>query len=431
MMTLEQLTEMLLRSRAVRKFYTPITEDHILDVGHTPEIFEPDEAYFVLTLSEMYLRDRREYWRGFIPVCIVVSEFTYDNQKQVVPFFVSNQLLSSVESLVKGQRVEYCNTTIAGPLPYVGDNVCIFVGLFRLAVSDLAKTLFGFIEQITDAFSIPGFSSYLSLAKVIAGGLPDLLGMKDVEFRFGTRDEFTSSKRKGHSFQRGYLAYINCPEKELKMEELWVEDGRLKKGSSRDSHSRYFDNDYCLVKIDHLIERDDYQSLPFYDLWGQIKGKVWDGQIERARKELLPRLAREVALSPDLIRDDRFHVQEMFKLNFECEVDSYFKITDKKSKRARSATRGSDERLTPRGKIQRTARIGNDISKDVGTALSGISSNLERIPNLQPRTRRYQLNKQQFKEQLRAIKGISAIEKPDPNALAETLVADAISFRTH
>ena len=108
---------------------------------------------------------------------------------------MSNQILSAVESLVKGQRVEYCNTTVAGPLPYVGDNVCIFVGLFRLAVSDLSKTLFGCIEQIADAFSIPGFSSYLSLAKVVTGVLPDLLGMKNMEFRFGTRDEFSSGKR--------------------------------------------------------------------------------------------------------------------------------------------------------------------------------------------------------------------------------------------
>jgi hypothetical protein len=430
MITLEQLTETLLRSRAVRKFYAPIIEDHILDDGHTPGAFEPDEAYFILTLSEMYLRDRREYWRGFIPVCIVVSEFVYDNEKQVVPFFVSNQLLSSIESLVKGQRVEYCNTTVAGPLPYVGDNVCIFVGLFRLAVSDLSKTLFGFIEQIADAFSIPGFSSYLNLAKVVTGVLPDLLGMKNMEFRFGTRDEFSSGKRKGNPLQRGYLAYVNCPEKELKTEELWVEDGRLVKGSTRDSHSRYFDNDYCLLKIDHLTERDDYQSLPFYGSWKEIKGRVWDGEIERARKELLPRLAREVALSPDLIRDDRFHVQEMFKLNFECEVDSYFKMTDQSPQRARSATRGSDERLTPRAKIQRMARIGNNISKDVGAALSGISNNLERIPYLEPRTKRHQLNKQQFMEQLRALKGISAVKKPDPNALAESLVADAISFRS-
>lgn len=430
-MTLEQLTEALLRTRSVRKFYTPVTKDHILDDDHTQETFAPDKAYFILTLSEMYLRDRREYWRGFIPVCIVVSEFNYDNQKQVVPFFVSNQLLSSVENLVKGQSVEYYNTTVAGPLPYLGDNVCIFVGLFRLAVSDLSKTLFGFIEQITDAFSIPGFSSYLNLAKVITDGLPDLLGMKDMEFRFGTRDEFTSSKRKGHSFQQGYLAYINCPEQDIKTEHLWVKNGHLLKGSSRDSHSRYFDKDYCLLKIDHLMERDDYQSLPFYDLWEKIKDKIWDGEIEKARKELLPRLAREVALSPDLIRNDRFHVQQMFKLNFECEVDSYFKLTDQNSKRTPHSTRGSDEQLTPRGKIQRMARIGKDISKDVGKAMFDISNKWEHIPHLQPRTKHDQLTKQQFNEQLRTIREISIIDKPDPNALAESLVADSISFKVH
>jgi hypothetical protein len=428
-MTLEQLTETILRNRTVRKFYAPITEDHILDDDHKPEMFEPGEAYFVLSLSEMYLRNRREYWRGFVPICIVISEFFYNNERQVVPFFVSNQLLRSIENLVKGERVEYRNTTVAGPLPYMGDNVCLFVGLFRLAVSDLAKTLFGFVEHITDAFSIAGFSSYLNLAKVVTSGLPDLLGMKAMEFRFGTRDEFSSAKRRGRPFQRGYLAYVNCSEERLKMEDLWVEDGRLTKGSTRDSRIPYLDNDYCLVKIDHLTERDDVQSLPFYELWADIKGRIWDGQIDRARKELLPRLAREVALSPDLIQKDQSLLQQMFKVNFECEVDSYFKVTGHRPKsKARRGKRGRGE-MTARGMIERAAAEGRKISKDVATALLDIKKNWESIPFVdEPRTREHQLTKEQIKEQLRVLKGISKTKKPDPNDLAESLVADAISF---
>ncbi len=428
-MAFAELVERVLRSQAVRKFYARVPDDHVLDDSYTPVAFGSDEAYFVLTLSEMYLRDRREYWRGFIPVCLVITDFMYDDKREVTPFFVGNQLLSTIEALVKDQEVEYRNTTVAGPLPYVGGNVGLFVGLFRAAVSDSARALFSFIEQISDAFSLSGFSAYRNVARVLTKGLPELLGMKDMEFRFGMRDEFGSPKRGGAVFRHGYLACVNCPEQSLNMRDLWVQDGRLRIQGGSGGHRPYVDSDFCLMQVNRLTERDDYQKLPFYSLWKNIHRSIWEGQAEKARRELWPQFARAVALSPDLVRSDKFHLQGVFKVHFEREVDKYFEMTRPGPGPVHRATRG-DEPLDARARVVRTAEVGSKISKDVETSLLDIIEKWDHIPPLEAGTGPAVLGEKKLEEQLRTLKEITGVRKPDPGALAETLVADAIRFQS-
>lgn len=431
-MPFAQDIERLLRSQTIRKFYGRIPDDHVADASYAPLVFEPDEAYFLITLSEMYLRDRREYWRGFIPVCLVISEFTYHNRHEVVPFFVGDQLLSSIEALVKGQQVEYRNTTVAGPLPYVGDNISLFVGLFRAEVDDFGKALFGFVARMAEAMGTCGFSPYLTIAGVVMNGLPDLLGMKNMEFRFGTRDEFSGGRRGGNTLRQGYLTYANCPDNTLDASRLWVEEGQLFLGDGPGTLQPYRDNDFCLVKVGHVTERDDYRKLPFYSAWENSHAAIWDGQIEKARKELFPRMVRALALSPDLTRSDRFHLLRAFKLDFERAVDTYFASTGatRGPTGVRGATRGPDEQLDARGKIQRAATVGREISKDVQTALLDIAEKWEEIPYPGPSAGRTDLSETQLKMQLQTLKKITGVKKPDPDALADTLVVDAMSFRS-
>ena len=71
---------------------------------------------------------------------------------------------------------------------------------------------------------------------------------------------------------------------------------------------------------------------------------------------------------------------------------------------------------------------GKKISRDVETALYDVVEKWDRIPHLEPRTKRSRLTKKKIKEQLKSLKKITSVKNPDPNALAETLAADAISF---
>jgi hypothetical protein len=49
-MTFEEFVEWLRRSPAIPRFYARVPDDHVLDDAYEPTMFQPDEAYFLLTL---------------------------------------------------------------------------------------------------------------------------------------------------------------------------------------------------------------------------------------------------------------------------------------------------------------------------------------------------------------------------------------------
>src|ERR1022692_1691061 len=89
---------------AKTKIYRRINPDHV--IGEEPPVDHPDEeTYFQLTLSEMFLVDRREYWRSFLPMVLVLAEFVFENKQRSVPVFAGSELLKAIENVVKDEPV--------------------------------------------------------------------------------------------------------------------------------------------------------------------------------------------------------------------------------------------------------------------------------------------------------------------------------------
>src|SRR5271165_169358 len=205
-----------------RKLYFRVPEDHVLDGDFASVSIRPNANYFQIRLAEMYLRDKREYWRDFNPLTISVSDFLYGTKRQNVPFFIGNQLLQNIRPYLDGQYVELRNTRIVGPVPYLGDDVGLFIGLVRVQANDLASKFFKLLETIVKAFDLTSLSRYLEIAEPLGEGLNSLLGMKENELRFGFRDVFTAKDGDSHRFRQGYLACVNCTEQDLSPDILWV-----------------------------------------------------------------------------------------------------------------------------------------------------------------------------------------------------------------
>ncbi len=153
------LVQRLLRSRNDGKAYARLPDGNVLDA--TPDAGElaADGGYFEILLSQMYLRDSRELWYNYLPFALVAVDFLYKDRREAVPFLVGNRLLGAIEKAVEGQQVEYLNTKVAGPIPYAGDDVGLFVGLFRAPVSDLSKSLFDLLQGVVGAFDVAQISS--------------------------------------------------------------------------------------------------------------------------------------------------------------------------------------------------------------------------------------------------------------------------------
>lgn len=319
-------------------------DHHVQGQGAATADFAPDEAYFEIRLAEMHLRDKREYWAGYLPFAIVVSDFLYDGAIRTVPFFVGNRILGEIEREIGGGRVEYLNTRVAGPIPYMGDDVGLFVGLFRAQVDNLAKGLFALVDSMVGVFDVGQVSAYLGLARAVTDHLADLLDLPAVQLRLGTREEIGAG-----TFRSGYLAYVNCPDSELDRQNLWVRDDRLLHGEREAAARAYTKHDFCLVQISHRTERGDYRKLPFHRLWTEAKRLVAQDKIEQA-DALLPRLMEELAASPDFTTADRFNLQLLFKSNYEAEVEHRARLRPSAGVRGTITRRGGGD-LDARARI--------------------------------------------------------------------------------
>jgi hypothetical protein len=380
--------------------------------------FVPDDAYFEIRLAEMHLRDKREYWVGYLPFAVVVSDFLYDGASRTVPFFVGNRMLGELEREVGSGRVEYLKTRVAGPIPYMGDDVGLFVGLFRAEVDNLAKGLFDLVESVVGAFDVGQVSAYLGLANAVTSRLGDLLGIPAVQLRLGTREEISAS-----TFRSGYFAYVNCPETQLDRRRLWVRDGRLLHGERTDALRSYTEHDFCLVQIEHLTQRGDYRKLPFHRLWTEAKRLIAQDNIGQA-DALLPRLMEELAVSPDFTTADRFKLQLLFKSNYEVEVERRAQLRPGAHAAATVTRRGGGD-LDARARVEKTAYVADrhGLSPEVTAALRDLKEHWHEIPYLQDRPEGFELSDPVLAEQLAAVKKFVS-GGVDPYAFAKAVALD-------
>ncbi len=419
----------VMRTRTEHKFYSRIPDNHVLDEGFSSKAFEPHKGYFQIRLSEMFLRDKREYWQGFVPLSIVISDFIYAGERQTIPFFVGNRLLKEIEQYIAGEQVQYYNTRVAGPIPYAGDNVSLFVGLFRVEVDNLAESLFGFLETVVDSFDFGVLSTYLNIARPLSRGLEDLLGMKQVQFRLGTRDVFNDRSGDSNEFREGYFVYVNCPENKIAIDNLWVQHNRLSIGEDRRFIEPLREHDYCLIRIENLAARSDYSALPFQKLWEDVKTKIYQGDQANAHR-ILMELAQQLAISPDLTEDHRYDLIRVYKANFEKEVSLYEELHGFRPERvatvSRSGTRGV---LSPRESIENTARLAQEAGfpENVVDGLLELRDNWGQIPELKERDRDFQLTSDILNRQLKAMESFSQIDRPDPKDLADAIAVASIS----
>jgi hypothetical protein len=410
----------LLKKRTKRRFYTRIPDEHILDTGYQPIPIVPKEAYFEIRVAEMFLSHKSEYGRSFVPFSVVASEFSYGAKRRTFPFFVGSKLLHEIESYVQGSDVNFLNTRVVGPVPYQGDDVGLFVGLYRIEVDDFARKLLDVLGQVVGVFDVSRLSNYIDVARVLADGLYSLFNFEQLEYRTGDRDVFQDHGSR--VFREGYFAYVNCDEKALDANQLWVENGTLKVGASKNALDPLRDYDYCLVYIQHLEKRGDYSTLDFDRKWKQACDRISQGD-HGIGHSLFLECCRQIADSPELTPRHAQHLIEVYTARYIKVVELYNKLNKLNPQRTATVYRdASGGTLTPQLSLQKTAQLAFNAGveeKDL-QGLVDLGKNWNRIPHLD--TADSELSDVALNEQLSAIEKFSPSSKPNPKALAEALV---------
>jgi len=418
----------VLQRQTVRKFYAPLHESNIADEDFEIRTFEQGKGYFEIRLSEMYLRNRGELLRNFLPMAIVTADFSYAGEYRVVPFVVSgDKLADALKAPVENEYVELRNTKVAGPIPYSGGDVGLFVGLFRTEVTDFSRTLFDFVDNVAQAFDVTQLTSYLKAGEILRGGMRALFGMKQVELCLGTRDEFTDHTiGSARQFRSGYLAFIDAPERQYDANRLWVRGARLYQGDDVGALTRIGDDNYCLVAIDYRSNRSDHAILPFHRLWNETQDMIWNGRSDMADLFGLPTLAKAVVQSPDLTPDDKSAAIQLYKANYEQEIQRYNMIHDPTTKTPATRGRGLG-RLDARAMMQKAAQVTRmaDLGEDTARSFALLSKSISGIRGIAEGSERIDLDTA-MANQLASLRQLEGLHLPDPTKLAEALAIDAI-----
>jgi len=258
--------------------------------------FQPGQHYFVVRVNEMFLSYERQWFRTYLPMVTVVSEFQYGRDKQAVPFVVGPSILERYGLTLPERGLIISNTRVAGIHPFRGGRLSLAVILYKLNRSDAAKKLLEVVESAATAVDFStALGGYLKIGNVVLDGIERLFSLSPVQPVIGWRNEF--DKEAGDIFRPRYFAIIDAPQQQVPPEDFSVREDRLLYRGKE-----FRDADYVLYSIAQADEREDIQMLPFEELWSKVREDAAlpteDGW--KSAKANMVALYQRMTQSPDL-----------------------------------------------------------------------------------------------------------------------------------
>lgn len=333
--------------------YFRISDEHIIDT-HTDgsaDQFVPGCTYFEVRLKQMFLKNRREWAREFLPLTSSNIEFQFLGERVSVPMVLGQNSLNNMEKITRGDEIEFLNTRIVGPCPYEGEDIELFLGLFRMVTNDWTKQTLSLLEGILKIVDSSRISSFLNLAGPLSSGLEGFLGMEDLEMRIGQRVQYASPVA-GQPARVGVLrpsfeVSLLYPRAKLTSDmqrKFWVKEGRLFCGDSEHELTEFTDTDYLLIQIAPLRVRHDYTGFDFHKRhWKRIEELLPMGKQDEAF-ETFKLLAASLVQCDDIIQPQRIGLLENYRKKMDESIKFYKKLFSPSKNNRRESMRGAVER---------------------------------------------------------------------------------------
>jgi hypothetical protein len=273
--------------------------------------FVPESSYFSVKLVEMRLAEGGRYFSDFLPLGICVAEYTYGAERRRVPLVLSNDTVKQMLGDAGGQpgRVHFSNMPIVRRTPVKQDNLALFVGLFRMPYSDIARSVLQLAAEVSEELGGAVVGAGAKVAAKLYDRIADVFSLNTVQPRFAFLNGTTL-------VDSGYLLVSGSLPSGVKANDLLVKDGRLRlKADVNAALPTGFD--YCLLAIEHsdsLFSQAAPKSggamlaslagLPFHQRWREVSSLLAQNKANEADQALLM-LRAEVIVSPDLTEEDR------------------------------------------------------------------------------------------------------------------------------
>lgn len=285
-----------------------VAADDIVVAGRR---FVPESSYFSVNLVEMRLAESGRYFSEFLPLGICVAEYTYGAERRRVPLVLSNdsvkQMLGDAGS--HPGRVHFSNMPIVRRTPVKQDNLALFVGLFRMPYSDIARSVLQLAADVSEELGGAVVGAGAKVAAKLYDRIADVFSLSTVQPRFAFLNGTTL-------VDSGYLLVAGSLPAGMTADDLLVKDGRLRlKADVNAALPGGFD--YCLLAIeysDSLFAQTASKSggatlaslagLPFHQRWREVSSLLAQNKANEADQALLM-LRSEVIVSPDVTEEDR------------------------------------------------------------------------------------------------------------------------------
>jgi hypothetical protein len=276
--------------------------------------FVPEASYFGVRMVEMGLREGGKFFSSFLPLGVVLTEFSFGSERQRRPTILSNEEIAAQLKTAGANPgyIEFKNIYAVRRAPVKQDNLSLFVGLFRLPYHDVARQVLQLAADLTAQTSlVPGVPEGLRAADKVYDRIAGLFGLSIVTPLF--------SYANGSALEKsGYLVVAGSALDNATASQLTVADNTLLLNGKRVS-----DQDYCLLAIEHtatlLPDGPDsinpLTQLGFHRRWQEVALSTMRQNFEQAEQQML-NLQADVITSPELAENDRLITIGAYETSF-------------------------------------------------------------------------------------------------------------------
>ena len=267
-----------------------------MEAGHLVRVFipepdteslKPNDSYFRVTLSELFLAKERKWGGDRIPAVQASVKLLFSGPRpQTFATLVKPGVTTGHGSFADYQLTEW--------LPYRGQSVELEAALYEILGQNNLLTA---IDIVTDFASLvtPPVSAALAVVDKVANGIEKVIEASAANPTLVLHGTLTAPQ-----LRPGWLAVVRATEKEMDPQSLSLNDS----GNLCHHSSRLTGHDYVVLRVQGIRERSDWRTPDLDEL---IAAAVYARDLGR-REEYESRRADalgKIYLSPDLTPPQR------------------------------------------------------------------------------------------------------------------------------
>lgn len=272
-----------------------------------------EEYYLRIWLREMCLRNDRLWFTTRLPIVHSVTVLRYGDQTQELPAIAGKSSLDVTQAKLSNSI--QLSTALTGLLPFRGGSVSVDCGLSSAEASDMLDTFTNVVSTFASQLAQPQIAATVQMAAAVVDGVQGLLGAGKSEPKLYYRNTFAAGGG-ADALRSGFVFLSAHAEGSIPREQVFVRDGRILMGASRDAAKPPEPHDYMLIEMAAVRERDDWAKLTAIDApFQEAIAAQLEGDPERAKQRF--NQARIAAFrSPDLTALDRKRVLQALTHQF-------------------------------------------------------------------------------------------------------------------